>query len=213
MVRMRARLLLFAGGLLLVGAWAVWKLAPEPGPPAAAEPRTNAAHTDPTRGSERRAEPNERSPLVSPLATPPPERPAAGAGGEEVPAGADDAAFARKYLGHSAAELEAAREELADRWHDEQIAAVDAALQRGAFARQIVAPADLDATLRELTAAATADGDFCSSRTVPYGQGVMLEIQFVRVSRRGEPELFALGDEVRWLDHALETNRRADDPR
>jgi hypothetical protein len=41
----------------------------------------------------------------------------------------------------------------------------------------------------------------------------MLEIQFVRVSRRGEPELFALGDEVRWLDHALETNRRADDPR
>lgn len=201
-------------GLALV-AWLA--LEPRPPQPVAATPRSTSLATP-----EARSDAEQRRPLVAPVAGAPPGPSAAP--GERIPGGqadggedhggdSPDAAFARKYAGASAAELEAAVDELAQRWHETRAAKLDAALAAGRYASHVVAPADLEATLRSLSDAATREGQIFSSRTLPFGQGAMLEVQFVTLARGENAELFAVGDEVRWLEQALERVRREDDER
>ncbi|MCE9594865.1 MAG: hypothetical protein K8S98_11800 [Planctomycetes bacterium] len=192
-----------------VGYWAFGGEAPPA--PSTAAPTTNAtaAAAVEVAGSERKA--LELPAVVDESAT---AARAPSDGGEDgVVRTAGDEAFARKYAHRTRAELEAAFDELGQAWQEERTAAVDAALAAGNYSSSIVAPNDLDATVRELTDEARKSGDLFTSRTVPYGQGVMLEVQFVRVGRAGFPQLFARADEVRWLEAELERTRRNDDER
>jgi hypothetical protein len=180
------------------------------------EPAPSTAAPRATRNAEPAAAvaDSERKPLELPAAVDAGTADTLGVtdGGEDVPVRAPgDEAFARKYAHRTHEELEAAFDELGQAWHEARGAAIDAALSGGNFATHIVAPADLDAKLRELTEAAKQSGDLFSSRTVPYGQGVMLELQFVRIGRTAYPQLFAQADEVRWLERELERTRHDED--
>ncbi|MCK6444765.1 MAG: hypothetical protein L6Q99_00070 [Planctomycetes bacterium] len=174
-----------------------------------------------TAGPERAAAPppletadaGARVALAAPAAQSAPAEPERKEGGEDLRTKGDDAAFARKYASAGVVELEAARDELGERWQEDRTRAFDASLQSGRFVKEVVAPAELDAALRRLAAEAGERGELFTSRTVPYGQGVMLEIQFVALTRAGHPELFALGDEVRWLENELDRVRRDDSDR
>ncbi|MCC6406451.1 MAG: hypothetical protein IT453_04755 [Planctomycetes bacterium] len=211
---MRAAITVLGLGLVALSVWAWFAFESEPNGPAAARPSAHPTPTDSERAPAQvggRPSETSRAPLgaaTTPTA-PAPAEPSDG--GEDAAPTSDDAAYARKYAGATATELEAALDELAQTWHSDRAAAVDQALAAGLYDSFVVAPSELDARLRELSDAATRDGALFTSRTVPYGQGVMLELQFVRLTRGGHPELFARGDEVRWLEHALERNRREDE--
>ncbi|MBI5431621.1 MAG: hypothetical protein HZA52_02195 [Planctomycetes bacterium] len=211
---MRAVIAVLGLGLVALATWAWFAFEADPSGPAAARPNADPTSTAVERAPEQvagRSGDTSRAPIGSatPSTAPAPAEPTDG--GEDDADLSDDAAYARKYAAATASELEAAVDELAQTWHSDRTAAVDQALAAGLYESFVVAPADLDARLRELSEAATRDGALFTSRTVPYGQGVMLEIQFVRLSRRAHPELFARGDEVRWLEHALERDRREDE--
>lgn len=208
---MRAPLLVVLALVLAVGvaALGVWFARGAGTPPELAAGPERAAAPPPVETVDAGA----RVALAAPAAQAAPAEPERKEGGEDLRTKSDDAAFARKYAGSGVVELEAALDQLAERWQEDRTAAFDASLQSGRYVKEIVGPAELDAALKRLAAQAGERGELFTSRTVSYGQGTMLEIQFVALTRAGLPELFALGDEVRWLESELDRVRRDDSDR